>query len=103
MKINVGDTVAFSRSDAAISDHAAAAFGFDFINSLRFNKCKFYKGVVTKVKTRSFFFFRLETPIYIIDDYYVVKNVKPVISKYASIRKIQNDGLLPSVWEMHIT
>ena len=100
MKINVGDTVAFSRSDAAISGHAAAALGFDFINSLRFNKCKFYKGVVTKVKTHSFFFFRLETPVYLIDDYYVVKNVKLIKRKYASLRKEYSSG---SVWEMHIT
>lgn len=78
--IKVGDRVAFSRADAAISGHAAACFGVDFINSLEFQKCKFHKGTVTKIRTHFLFFFKLKEPIYLIDDYYVVKNVKLVMS-----------------------
>ena len=87
MNIQVGDRVAFSRAESAISGHAAACFGIDFINSLAFQKCKFYKGKVTKIKTHFLFFFKLKEPIYLIDDYYVVKNVKPVKIIYAEIDK----------------
>lgn len=103
MNIQVGDMVAFSRSEAAISGHAAACFGIDFINSLEFQNCKFHKGTVTKIKTHFLFFFKLKRPLYLIDDYYVVKNVKPIAKKYASLRGVYNKGsILESAWEYHI-
>ena len=100
MNIQVGDRVAFSRAESAISGHAATCFGIDFINSLEFQKCKFYKGKVTKIKTHFLFFFKLKEPIYLIDDYYVVKNVKPVKIVYASLREVC--GSFGSVWELHV-
>ena len=100
MNIQVGDRVAFSRAESAISGHAAACFGIDFINSLEFQKCKFYKGKVTKIKTHFLFFFKLKEPIYLIDDYYIVKNVKPIKRSYASLRCVC--GSFGSVWELHV-
>lgn len=76
--IKVGDRVAFSRAESAISGHACAAWGIDFINSLEFNNRKFHKGTVTKIKTHAFLFFKLKKPIYLVDDYYIMTNLKPI-------------------------
>ena len=78
--IRVGDRVAFNRKDAKISNHACGAFGIDYFNCLEFKDCKFYKGLVTKIKTHAWFFFKLDNPIYIIDDYYVTDNVRLIMS-----------------------
>ena len=101
--IRVGDRVAFNRKDAKISNHACGAFGIDYFNCLEFKDCKFYKGVITKIKTHQWFFFKLDNPIYIIDDFYMTCTVKPVKRKYASLREVFNSGeKLESVWELHI-
>lgn len=80
MKHKVGDRVAFKRDDAFISGSACAAFGIDFINSLDFKDCKFYKGKITKIKTRVGLFIKLEKPLYLIDDYYFTTEIKPLIT-----------------------
>lgn len=87
MNIKVGDMVAFSRAESIVSGHAVGCYGIDFINDLRFKNSKFHKGEVTKIKTHFLFFFKLKNPLYLIDDYYVVKNVKLVVKKYAEIVK----------------
>ena len=103
MNISVGDMVAFNRAESTISDHAVGCFGIDYINSIVFKNCKFYKGKVTKIKTHFLFFFKRKTPLYLIDDYYVVKDVKPIVKKYASLRRVYGKGsILESVWEYHI-
>lgn len=77
--IKVGDNVAFKRSNAAISNHACLAFGIDFIYACEFKNKPFYKGTVTKIKTHKWFFIKLKNPIYVIDDYYLVEKIKPII------------------------
>jgi hypothetical protein len=84
MKYKIGDTVAFLRNDAVISDHACLAWGIDYFNIIEFKNCKFFKGKITKIKTHSWFV-KLEEPLYIIDDYYIVKKIKPLITLPATI------------------
>lgn len=85
MKYKVGDRVAFQRGDASVSDHACLAFGIDFINHYIFKDSKFYKGKITKVKTHFLFFFKMDKPVYLINDYYEVKNIKPIITLKAEL------------------
>jgi hypothetical protein len=85
MKYNIGDEVVFLRENAFISNHACEAHGIDFINSIIFRNCKFYKGKITKIKTHSWLFFKLKKPLYMIDDYYFTSDVKPIIKLKALI------------------
>lgn len=102
MSINIGDKVSFKRSEASITH--PESWGICFIHTLQSKNVDMRKGVVTKIKKRYWLFFKLEDPIYIIDDYYMVSKVKPVVKKYASLRKIFSEGSkLESVWELNVS
>lgn len=100
-KYKIGDRVAYKRNKSA-SIHPES-WGISFVDDLKAKGNNNRKGVITKIKTHSWFFFKLDNPIYIIDDFYMTCTVKPVKRKYASLREVFNGSeKLESVWELHV-